>query len=198
MFKGFPKEQQLRGLKRRGIVSISGLAIRSLSLGATLVALWVTLPRFLSDVERIGRENVSWKPLLGVNSPLLVVLASSIGVVLAATLSTLLQSRGALGWSLLIRTRRRKRGVELLIAYFMAVVLVVIMGAALSIITLGGFLGIPRATNLSQALQGYAAVLVLAVKLLVVAAVVCAILVSVLTRFFFLVKNRTRSARGAD
>jgi hypothetical protein len=80
----------------------------------------------------------------------------------------------------------------------MVLALVVIIAVALSITTLGDFLGLLRATNPSQAVHGYAAVLVSNVKLLVVAAVVCAILTSVLTRFFFLVKNRTRSARGAD
>ena len=198
MFKGLPKQQQLRVLRRRGIVSVSGLGVRAISLGATLVALWVTLPRFISEVERICRDTVSWKPPLVVDSSLLIVVATSLGFVLAAALSTLAQSRGAFGWSLLIRTRKRDRGVGLLISYLMALVLVVIIAAALAVTTLGDFLGLPRATTVSQALHGYTAVLVWNVKLLVVGAVVCAILASVLTQFFFLVKNRARSARGAD
>lgn len=198
MIKGLPKEQELRGLKRRGIVSISGLAVRFISLGATLMAGWFTVPRFISEVQRTGRDYSSWKPHLLVDLSLLIVVASCLGVVLAAALLTLLQSRGAFGWSLLIRTRKRDRGVGLLISYLMVLALVVIIAVALSITTLGDFLGLLRATNPSQAVHGYAAVLVSNVKLLVVAAVVCAILTSVLTRFFFLVKNRTRSARGAD
>lgn len=198
MFKGLPKQPQLRILKRRGIVSISGLAVRSISLVATLVALWVTVPRFTSEIERISQGNFLWRPPLLVDSSLLILIATSLGAVLAAALSTLLQSRGAFGWSLLARTRKRSRGVGLVSSYLMALALVVVITAAVTIATLGDFLGLLRATNVSQAFNGYAAVLVSNVKLLVVGVVVCAILTAVLTRFFFLVKNRTRSARGAD
>jgi hypothetical protein len=198
MFKGLPKQQQLRVLKRGGIVSISGLAVRSISLGAILVALWITLPRFISEVERVCRDNFSWKSPLFVDSSLLILVSTSLGVVLAAVLSTLLQSRGAFGWKLLTKRRRHARGVGVVSSYLIALVLVGIIATALSTLTLGDSLGLLRAINVPQAVSGYAAVLALTGKVLVVGAVVCAILGAILTRFFFLVKNRTRSARGAD
>jgi flagellar biosynthesis protein FlhB len=198
MFKGLPTKQRLLMLKRRGVVSISGWGVRAISLGVVLVALVVTVPRAVSELERVCRQGFIWKHSLSFDSTLRILVATSLGVVVAAVLSVLLQSRGAFGWSLLSVTRKRGSGIARVTSYLAIVVFTSILSAAILAAAIPQFLGLLRAADVTQAVRGYAAALASNVKLVVVGAVVCAILSSVLTRFFFLVKNRARSSRGAD
>jgi hypothetical protein len=201
MFKGLPKKQQLQLLRRRGIVSISDRAIRAVSLAVVLVTLLLTVPRFMTEVERVYRGSLAWKlpkPSALVDSFMIVVLVTSVGVVILGALTAASQSRGAFGWNLLRRNRTKDRGRALVASYLAALLLIGGMAGASTVAVLGYFLGLLRATTTQQAFSGYGAALVSNLKLLVVAALVCAILAAILTRFFFLVKNRARSTRGAD
>lgn len=198
MFKGLPTKQRLLALKRRGIVSVSGLAVRAVSLVVVLIGFLITIPRAALEVERVCRQGFLWRQPTFVDSTLRILIATSLGVVIAAVISTFLQSRGALGWSLLVATRKRGRGIARVISYLTVFGGAGILAAGLILAKTRDFLGLLRAREVSQAVSGYAVVLTSNVKLVVVGAVVCAILSSVLTRFFFLVKNRARSDRGAD
>jgi hypothetical protein len=198
MLQGLPTKQRLLALKRRGIVSVSGLAIRAVSLVVVLVGFLVTIPRAASEIERVCRQGLVWRQSNFVDSTARIIIATSLGVVIAAVLSTILQSRGALGWGLLVATRKRRQGIARVISYLSVLGGAVILAAALILANTRDFLSLLRAREVSQAANGYAFVLASNVKLVVVGAVVCAILSSALTRFFFLVKNRARSGRGAD
>lgn len=197
MFKGLPKGQQLRGLKRQGVVSISRVANRAVVLASVLVAFLVVAPRLPGEIERSLKQGISTAPITVVHVLVFVVMASSLSVLIGATLSTTLQSQGALGWNVLRRTRRQPKGFVVIGAYVATLVVMIVTATAVIFVNLGDFLNVPRLENPSQAFVAYGTSLADSVKLVVVGALVCAILGAILTRFFFLVKNRVRSDRGA-
>ena len=193
MFKGLPKGQQLQHLKRQGTVSISRVATRAVGLGAICVSFLVLAPRVKEDFRLVvtGTSQASFEG--SIRSLAFVVMATSLSVVLLGVLSTVLQSRGGFGWSILQKTRREPAGFHFAGACVVTVGVIAVVAAALVGLNLVDFFEVLRATNVVEALSKYEKSLGFAAKLVVVGAVVCAILAATLTRFFFLLKNRVRS-----
>lgn len=198
MFKGIPKGQQLRHLKRQGIVSISSLATRAVVVATAFGVFLLVSPGLIAEFERTFRAGVLPSPRALITPVLFVALSTSLGVVIAGALATALQSRGAVGWNLLRRTRRTPTGFLVVIAYLTTLALSIVVAGVTFWVCLADFLSLPRADSAARTLSGYASSLSTALKLVVVGAVVCAILATVLTRFLFLVRNRVRSERGAE
>lgn len=198
MFKGIPKGQQLRLLKRQGIVSISLLATRALVVATALGVFLSVAPGLIAEFERALKLGALPSPRVFIIPVVVVVLATSLGVVIAGALSTALQSRGAVGWDLLQRTRRESKGFLALLAYLVTLAVSFAVAGIVFFVCVADFVSLARATSIEQALSGYTATLSTAVKLVVVGAAVYAILAAVLTRFLFLVRNRVRSERGAE
>jgi hypothetical protein len=119
----------------------------------------------------------------------------ALGALALGIVSSLVQTRGAIGWRVLVETRKRERSRERSFLPILGILLAAGLAPCLF------YLLVPRLLDCIRAVERSSAIFVVLgslCKLVVVAAVVLAILAWIVTRVTFLFAHRVRTDRERD
>lgn len=195
MSKGFPSPQQLAHLRKSGIVFWSSGVTRSVIATALFLALYLAASSMAPwfQVDPAGDP----KAALGSMGILFLQLAGGLaaGALILGVGVSLVQTRGAFGWHVLRGARRRELSRERAVLPLFGAVLAMGLAPYLFYLFVPGLLECLRASEQSAAIFGFLGSFC---KLVVVASVVLAILVWIVTRFTFLFAHRDRTGRERE
>ena len=195
MPKGLPSAQQLAYLRKNGIVFWSPGVTRSIVVAVLFFGLYLAA----SQMESWFEVDVASEPSATVGSMwilfLQVVGGLAAGSLLLGVGASLVQTRGAIGWRVLREARKRERSRERTGASLAGVVVAMGLTPYLLYLFVPGLLEGLRAADRRAAIFGFLGSFC---KLVVVAAVVLAILVWIVTRLTFLFAHRDRTDRERE
>jgi hypothetical protein len=195
MPKGLPSAQQLAYLRKSGIVFWSPGVTRSIVVAVLFFGLYLAA----SQIEPWFQVDVASEPSAALRNMwilfLQVVGGLAAGALLVGVGASLIQTRGAIGWRVLREACKREHSRQRTVASLAGVLLAMGLAPYLLYLFVPGLLEGLRAADRRAAIFGFLSSFC---KVVVVAAVVLAILVWIVTRLLFLFAHRDRTDRERE